>query len=437
MATDCLFSVVSSINSEQADLYYSDEILIGNDGSEFTVFRKPAYNENLLFSHNYITHFVVAEAALFHGIGGLEPAMNGAQDFDLFLRLSEHAEKIVHIPEILYRWRAHDSSTSVNHGEKHYADEAGRLALQAAMKRRGIDAVIENSEWKFFYRVNRTLSKFPKVSVIIAYSQNDGFVDWLNRLLNKTAYPDPEFLLLLKEADGQVEGLTGDAVAGKVSFLEMSQEYTQATMYNLAAEKAEGEYLLFLDPAIEISTASWIEELLKQCMLPQTGLVCGRVHAYGEDECISREPDLKKRSAYYYNRFVQECSRHLNGLEFEQNVFTLACNFTMVKRMQFLQCGGFDGESFPLLFADNDLCLRLRQQGYENIYTPFAGGQWREPESDKDLDLPAVTREKEKFQQRWRKELLSGDPYYNRALAGRGEENQNHFLQWYAGENGV
>lgn len=431
LAADCLFTVACQINEKQADLYYSDEVLIGDDGSPLSEFRKPAYNEFLLLSHNYITHFVVVEAGLYQASGGFDNAMDGAQDFDLFLRLSENASRIVHIPEILYRWRAHDSSTSVNHGEKHYADEAGRHALRAAMKRRGVVAAIENTDWKFFYRVNRELCGQPKVSVIIRFCKDQYFVKHLSFLVEKTTYPDVEFLVLLKEEENEPEG-----IVGSISFLRMSADYSLVAMYNLAAEKVAAEYVLFLDPELEVLTADWIEELLKLSILERTGLVSGRILPNGDDEFISREPDPERSSPYYFNRFLQECSRHMNGLECEQNVFVLASNFTMVNRKQFLKCGGFDSQLFPEIFADNDLCLRMRQQGYENIYTPFAKARWRDHKPCKKMDLQKADREKQLFQQQWHQELLAGDPYYNRAVIGTDSEKQKSFLQWYAGENG-
>lgn len=436
LTADCLFNVVSKINSEKGDLYYSDEVLIGDDGTKFTEFRKPDYNESLLLSHNYVTHFVVAEAALYQVTGGLDPEMSGAQDFDLFLKLSEDAEKIVHIPEILYRWRAHESSTSVNHAQKSYADDAGRRALEAAMARRKIPAIIENTEWKFFYHVNRELLVCPKVSVIIRHQENAGFKEWLHLLSEKTAYLNVEFLVIMQEGKDKSKETVGSGFPGHISFFQVPGSQLLFSMYNQVAKVAKGEYLVFLTPKVEVLNQNWIEEMLKQSMLSNTAFVTGRILPPSENECISREPDLEDNSPLYYNRFLQECSRHMNGLECEQNVFMLSCDFSMVKRARFLECGGFASNEFPLLFADSDLCLRLRQKGYENIYTPYASAKWLESGDDVELNVQQdMELEKNLFQRRWHKELSTGDLYYNCAVVDSNIEKQDAFRKWYAGEN--
>ncbi len=435
LTAECLFRVVSKINSEKGDLYYSDEVLIGDDGTQFSEFRKPDFNENLLLSHNYVTHFVVADAELFRATGGLDPVMSGAQDFDLFLKMSENAEKIIHIPEILYRWRAHESSTSVNHDQKSYANEAGRRALEAAMARRKIAAVVEDTEWKFFYHVNRELLAYPKVTVIIRFNDNAGFNEWLQKLSEKTTYSNVEYLVLIQEGEGEPKKTSEEGFPKHVTFLWMSPENSLVSMYNQGSKEAKGEYVVFLNSNVEVLSQSWIEEMLKQSMLPHTAFVAGRILPCGENEFISREPDFTNNSSLYYSRFLQECSRHLNGLECEQNVFTLSCDFSMVNRVQFLECGGFDNKVFPLLFADNDLCLRMRQKGYENIFTPFAKAKWLEAEDGKDQEAQSLDQEKCLFQKRWVKELCEGDPYYNLAVIGNKLESYDSFHKWYAGTN--
>jgi len=112
LAVDCLYSLVQKINTETADLYYTDEDLIGEDGTQFSVFHKPDFNSQLLLSHNYITHFVLVRKSLFDTVGGFSSDKDGAQDFDLLLRLSEQARGIIHIPEVLYHWRASESHQS-------------------------------------------------------------------------------------------------------------------------------------------------------------------------------------------------------------------------------------------------------------------------------------------------------------------------------------
>ena len=133
LAPEALQTIAQAINNTPAGLYYSDEDLIGADGRQFSIFRKPGYNRELLLCHNYVTHLVVTERLLFEKVGGCAEEFNGAQDLDLFLKLSEQAETVLHIPEVLYHWRASETSTSINHGKKQYADEAGRQSIANAL----------------------------------------------------------------------------------------------------------------------------------------------------------------------------------------------------------------------------------------------------------------------------------------------------------------
>lgn len=436
LVSDCLFTVAQKINTENADLYYSDEDLIGEDGRQFCVFNKPDFNKELLLGHNYITHFVVTERLLYESVGGFDSEMDGAQDFDLFLKLSEQAKKIVHIPEVLYHWRASESSTSINHNQKQYADEAGRKAVQNAMERQGIPAAVEFTDWKFFYRVKKELTDSPLVSVIIPYREDDGFQEWFAELISCTVYPEVEFFIL---SDNRQQGLVTEQIdldAGpKIQFISACSGTSSAACFNEAARQSSGEYLVFLNPQVQLQNKDWIEAMLEYAMDNNVGIVGGRILPFGNDEFVTTVPDLSQQSDSYYARFIQEGSRHMNGLQCVQEVLALSWDLSMVERELFLESGGYDEKFLYHFFVDSDLCFRLRNNGQENIYTPFALGQWL-VSKEKQLDSPQSSARQDKmlFQKRWNDVLSSGDPFYNYGVLERDGISRDDFFKWFVGE---
>ncbi len=435
LAEECLFRLVETINSEAAEVYYSDEDLIGEDGSQFSVFNKPDFNEELLLSHNYVTHFVVTEKKLYERVGGLDNKFDGAQDFDLFLKLSEKAGKVVHIPEILYHWRASDSSTSINHDQKQYANEAGRRAVAGALARRQITADVLLTDWKFFYRIKKEHLESPQVSVIILYNGDEDFTTWLSELLSLTTYLDTEFIVVVYSGEdfNRFSMLYGKS-SQNIKFLLSTDKDPVATRYNEAVRKSSGQYLVFLNPCIQLQTAGWVEAMLEYAMVKNSGVVGGRVLPYQNNDLVATIPDIREQSDLYYARFLQRCSQHMNGLQCVQNVIMLSWDLAMVKRNSFLELDGFAQESLGYLFADSDLCLRMRSHGYVNIYTPFALGQWLSPEENLPLPVKSVTSaEKISFQRQWQEILEMGDPYYNQGVLVQNGIEPDTFMKWYTG----
>jgi GT2 family glycosyltransferase len=438
LTPDCLLRVVQKINSEEADLYYSDEDLIGEDGRQFNIFNKPGFNKELLLSHNYITHFVVTEKTLYDKVGGLDSALDGAQDFDLFLKLSEQAKMIVHIPEILYHWRASETSTSINHDQKQYANEAGRKAVENALGRRGMDAAVEHLEWKFYYRGKRKLASYPLVSICILYRKNDIFQENLTNLISSTVYPDVEFLIVNEDA-GQVLPLNSynSDKNKKVTIFSIPGNNTPAALYNETVRQSRGQYIVFLNSYVQIQQKDWIQAMLEYGLDDNVGMVGGRLlPVAGAEEFVSTVPDMAQQSALYYARFLQESSRHLVGLQWAQNVFALSWNFAMIKREYFLELGGFDEKYFGNLFADSDLCFRIQEQGKEILYTPFALGHYLKAEEQQPgFDQDAINSEKRLFQKHWQEKLGAGDPYYNLNVLDRNGVKEKEFLTWYLGQS--
>lgn len=376
LTVDCLYQVVKVICETGADLLYTDEDLIGADGSRFSVFYKPGFNRELLLCHNYITHLVVSTKKMFDVVGGLDSQYDGAQDYDLVLKLSEQAKQIVHIPQVLYHWRASETSTSINHGQKSYADDAGRKALGAALARRRIEGEVLATDWKFFYRVQRKLKIRPLVSILVYWEEDPaGVVAWLHSLVASTDYDRFEIIVMAKAA-ADPDGEYGQAVKGvgdNICWVALQDGFNQAQLYNLAVRQSRGEYLVFLDNKVSVCSHDWLEILLAQAQEDGTGVVSTRLkNIEGEKEGIETLPDLEDKSSWYYLQFLQKCSVHMNGLHCPQNVLAAAWELCMVSKVLVELCNGFDDTNFPFLFWGADFCLRLHEQGYENVYIPDA-----------------------------------------------------------------
>ncbi len=431
LAVECLSKIVAVINEKKADLYYTDEDLIGEDGRQFSVFRKPDSNPELLLCHNYITHFVVVEATLFRKTGGFDSAKDGAQDYDLLLKMTELAEKVVHVPEVLYHWRASESSTSVNHDQKSYAHEAGRNAVKDALERRNKAALVESGQWKFFYNVTKEFSSDPPVAVVILWRENIDLSKWLLKLISLTSYPSVNYYLI---TDLSLQNHSIVVYPDTVHVLKMDMNKSDACLYNEVVSKLECDYVVFLGAEISMKTADWLQALLGHCMESDVAVAGGTVTGSNGHTALTTLPDLRDTSSVYYSIFVQECSRHMNGLHCVQNVCALSWRLLMTERSIFLDHGGFDEEHFPDLFADSDYCLRLREAGYAVVFSPFAAGETARTILFQDKEVDDATGAKALFQQRWRSFLLAGDPFYNRGILKDAGIDLSEFLVWYAGE---
>jgi hypothetical protein len=190
---------------------------------------------------------------------------------------------------------------------------------------------------------------------------------------------------------------------------------------------------------VTVKAADWLEILLAQAQEAETGIVSTRLMSVENDEESKTLPDLTDDSPEYYYNFVQQCSVHMNGLQCPQNVLAVSWELCMVSKERFVACPGakpgFDDINMPVLFWSLDFCLRLFEQGYENVYLPcdIARKQVRGDIVFGQGKSDALVREKKFFQARWQKRLLKGDPYYNLGVLEAKRISTDEFLQWYAG----
>ncbi len=413
LAQDALFQVASAINALNPDLLYSDESLINLESRHLDTLYKCSLNRELLLTHNHLMHFFVVRQALFHAVGGLDPACDGAQDYDLALKVTEHTGKVLHIPRVLYHWRAHATSSSIHHEQKHYADEAGRLALQASLERQQIRACAETTELRFFYRARRSLPESGLVSVYVDAA-----------LPNGETYP---WHAGLAASWQELEWLPVDD-AGR------EEDRIAHLRRNLAGQQAQGEYLLFIDAGVRSLREESLSALLEYVQDTSVAMVGGWLE---QPESTHQHrgslPDLANDSPFYYASFLRDVSVHHNRFHCAQYSWAVTEQLCMIRRQLFLEAGGYDAAFQTLAFAHLDLCFRLHGQDLYLVYTPYAAATLAEGQPPGSAELSAALHDRALFQQRWRNRLQGGDPWYTSSILADKQIDPAQFSTWLTG----
>ena len=422
-----LFECAAVINkTPEADVIYSDEDKMSMDGHKFfQPHFKPDFNLDLLCTVNYICHLFVAKRELVEKVGMLRSEFDGAQDYDFIFRCTEEAERICHIPKIMYHWRCHEDSTAENPESKQYAFDAGRRAIEAHYQRKGIHAEVENGEFLGLYRTKYILDEKPLISIIIP---NKDHIDDLDRcvqsILKKSAYPNYEFVIVENnstedETFAYYEKLQKECE--KVHVCRYAGPFNYSKINNFGVSHAAGEYLLLLNNDTEMINEDCLEEMLGYCSRSDVGAVGARL--YYEDNTIQHAGVVIGFGGIAGHCFVQQprgntgyCHRIICAQDY--SAVTAAC--MMVKRSVFEEVGGLT-EELAVAFNDIDFCMKVRQKGYLIIYNPYAELYHYESKSrgleDTPEKLERFHNEIRIFETRWPEIMKNGDPYYNPNLS--------------------
>lgn len=414
-----LYENARVIREQGADFIYSDEaVFYSPDRTNWmTTHLKPDFAPENLLSNNYICHLSVFRASLLEKAGKFRKEYDGSQDHDLILRLTGCAEKVAHIPKVLYLWRNHATSTASDISTKTYAVTAGQNAVKDYLRtQRGMEATVESApEYPTLYHVRFPVPGNPSVNLILDAAGYDirKALKEIARLKEKTSRENIRFTMITEE-----EVLDGEKNQdSEITFLSI-REGNRAVRLNRAVKETAGEYLLFLAMDLEPVQPDWMEELLMLARQEEIGAVGGKLYfrnntlRHGGIVMGLGRNHLAGRIHYQVER---GCDGYSGWLAVAENVSAVSGECLMIRRERFEEAGGFDGNFRDTLY-DVDLCLRLLDRGYRNVYTPFAelrGGSSGKYPMDYGSEFPHYAEDAETLRKKHTGRLGCPDPYYN------------------------
>jgi glycosyltransferase involved in cell wall biosynthesis len=426
--------LVAQVIQERPDvqIVYTDEDKVREDGSRYDPHFKPEWNRNLLYGINYVSHFCVYGAALVKAVGGLRQGYEGAQDYDLLLRCVEQIKdtQIVHIPKVLYSWRASAGSTAASNTAKPYASEAGRRALSEHLERvHGKDVVALPGPFPFSYRVKWPLNAFPLVSIIIPTRDRLDLLEVaVDSILEKTDYPAFEVLIV---DNGSVEAKTHawfsavQARDARVRVLRDERPFNYSSLNNAAVEVAKGEMIALVNNDVEVIDADWLREMVSLASRPNVGCVGAKL--YFQDGRIQHGGvilGIGGVAGHAHLFYPREHAGYFGRLAICHEVSAVTGACLVVSRALYQAVGGLNEADLKVAFNDVDFCLKIGELGFKNIWTPWAKLYHHESASRGYEDNPEkrarFAMESDYMRRRWGTDEFV-DPAYNPNLSLTGE----------------
>ncbi|WP_454970482.1 glycosyltransferase [Dorea sp.] len=425
LAENALYEVVKELNKVvDTDVIYTDEDKVSTAMDEyFSPNFKPDFNLDMLRSNNYFCHFFVAKKELIEAVGGFRGEYNGAQDYDLFLRCIEKAERIGHIPKILYHWRVHQESTADNPLSKMYAYDAGQKAIEQHLKRCGVMAKVSKTENLGFYRVKYQQEGKPLVSILIPNKDQKEILDQcLKSIEEHTDYENYEIIIIENNSTEKETFEYYKRIRNpKIRVIEWKDEFNYSAINNYGVRNAKGEYLLFLNNDIEVIHSDWLREMLSNCQREEVGAV--GVKLYYPDNTVQHAGVIVGIGGVAGSVFVglkRGYTGYMHRASIQQNLSAVTAACMMVKKSVFEEVGGFE-EKLKVAFNDIDFCLKIREKGYLIVYDPYVELYHYESKTRGAEDTTEKIRrfqsEIEYMRSHWNSILKNGDPAYNPNLS--------------------
>lgn len=426
-----LYEYVKAVNEQDADYIYCDETTFknGDINKMLTMHFKPDYAVDNLRANNYICHFSVFAKRLLEGEELFRSRFDGSQDHDMILRMTDRAKHIVHIPKLLYYWRCHEGSVASGIDAKPYVVAAAKGAVADHLKRHGFThfQITSTRAFETIFKIRYEIIGDPMISIVIPNKDHAADLKrCVTSILEKSTYENYEIVIVengsetkeifeyytsLKEYDN-IRVVTYEKPEGQNGF-------NYSAVNNFGVKQTKGDYILLLNNDTEVITVNWMEELLMYAQREDVGAAGAKLY-YGNKTIqhagVVLQLGAHRTAGHSHYGQSRENLGYMGRLCYAQNVSAVTGACLLVKKSLFEEVGGLD-ESFAISLNDVDFCLKLREKGLLNVFTPFAELYHYESVSrgldDSGEKAERYNRESAHFREKWKTVLEKGDPYYN------------------------
>lgn len=424
LAEQALYEVVAEFNLyPDADIIYSDEDRIDSNGVRHAPYFKTDWNPELFLSHNMVCHLGVYRRALVEKIGGFRRGFEGSQDYDLTLRAvnATSAEKIRHIPAILYHWRSGVEGSSFSETQLERCVKAAcRAKKEYLLARKESAKVIPNPYAPGWHRICRAVpSPPPLVSLIVlTRDRHDLLSTCVDGLLNRTTYRPTEIIIVDHQSkDPRTRALLQRlSVDERVRILPYKGPFNYSDMNNRAVANAKGKIVGLLNNDIDVIEPEWLSEMVSLAIRPENGAIGAKLLYPGDGVQHGGVILGLPWGAEHVGKGAQRNDLGYFGrLAVTNNVSAVTGACMVLRKSLFEDVGGLNPD-LAIAFNDVDLCLELHARGYQNVWTPFAllyhhesVSRGRDATQDK---IVRAAREWDYLRMKWG-HALEIDPYYN------------------------
>ncbi|MBN2719171.1 MAG: glycosyltransferase family 2 protein [Deltaproteobacteria bacterium] len=359
------------------NIVYTDEDKIDAGGKRTEPNFKPAWNPDLLYSQNYVSHLGVYRHALIKEVGGFREGLEGAQDHDLLLRcaMACGGKGIVHIPKVLYHWRVGEGSTALHAEEKTYTTSAGIRAVKEALGTRVADVI--QGRYPNTYRVSWALpDPLPLVSLIMPTHNGMRITKRaIDSILELTVYRNYEIIVVDNNSDDPDALAYFDEIAthDKISVIRYPKPFNFSAINNFAVQHAKGTVLGFVNNDVEVITADWLREMVSHAMRPEIGCVGAKLYyADGRLQHAGVVLGIGGVAGHSHKYFDSDEPGYRSRIHLTQNYSAVTAACLLIRADIFRAVNGFNETELAVAFNDVDFCLKVRSAGYRNLWTPYA-----------------------------------------------------------------
>jgi glycosyltransferase involved in cell wall biosynthesis len=427
LAETALYRVAQALNQNPSyDIIYSDEDKVDEDNCRYDPYFKPDWNPDLLVAQNYLSHLSIIRKSMLNEFGGFRVGFEGSQDWDMALRItrSAPANSIIHIPYILYHWRAVPGSTAKAVDQKAYITESQYKTIESHFKALQIPVEIKQNEINY-WNVNYPIpDPQPLVSIIIPTKNQKVLLEkCINSIVTKTDYSNYEIIVIDNHSDeDEAKTYLRSILANPIiKVLEFKENFNFSRINNYAVSQAKGDLIVFMNNDIEILANDWLIEMLSLAIRDGTGAVGAKL--LYPNKTIQHAGVILGVGGVANHAYLgapADVVGQMGRARIVQNMSAVTAACLVVEKKKFLEVGGFNEIDLKIAFNDVDFCLKLLKAGYRNVWTPNSVFIHHESISRGQEDTPAkqarFASEVQYMLDNW-KDILVNDPAYNPNLS--------------------